>query len=59
MAMDMMRYNLFLQQTDEATIHLNTWRGTELDKDMQERKDNWNAILAFNATLVVTWGLHF
>ena len=59
MAMDMMRYNLFLQQTDEATIHLNTWRGTELDEDMQERKDNWNAILAFNATLVVTWGLHF
>jgi len=59
MAVDIMRYNIFLQQTDQATIHLNTWTGNALDEDMQDRKDNWNSILAFNATLVVTWGLHF
>ncbi|HIL88428.1 MAG TPA: hypothetical protein EYM25_06930 [Deltaproteobacteria bacterium] len=59
LAVDIMRYNVLLQQTDKATIYLNTWTGNELNEDIQERKDNWNAILAFNATLVVTWGLHF
>ena len=54
-----MRYNVFLQQTDKATIHINTWTVNKLNEDMQDHKDNWNAILAYNATLVVTWGLHF
>ena len=59
LAVDIIRYNVFLQQTDKATIHINTWTGNQLNEDMQDRKDNWNAILAYNATLVVTWGLHF
>ena len=56
---DIIRYNVFLQQTDKATIHINTWTVNELNEEMQDHKDNWNAILAYNATLVVTWGLHF
>jgi hypothetical protein len=59
LAVDIMRYNVFLQQTDKATIHINTWTVNKLNEDMQDHKDNWNAILAYNATLVVTWGLHF
>ena len=59
LAVDMMRYSVFLQQTDKATIHINTWEGNKLNEEMQDSKDNWNAILAYNATLVVTWGLHF
>ena len=59
LAVDMMRYSVFLQQTDKATIHINTWTVNELNEEMQDHKDNWNAILAYNATLVVTWGLHF
>ena len=59
LAVDMMRYNVFLQQTDKATIHINTWTVNELNGYMQDSKDNWNAVLAYNATLVVTWGLHF
>jgi len=59
LAVDIMRYNVFLQQTDKATIHINTWPGNELNEHMQGSKDNWNAVLAYNATLVVTWGLHF
>jgi hypothetical protein len=59
LAVDMMRYNVFLQQTDKATIHINTWEGNKLNGYMQDSKDNWNAVLAYNATLVVTWGLHF
>jgi len=53
LVLDIIRYNVFLQQTDKATIHINTWTVN------QDHKDNWNAILAYNATLVVTWGLHF
>jgi hypothetical protein len=59
LAVDIIRYNVFLQQTDKATIHINTWTVNKLNEDMQDHKDNWNAILAYNATLVVTWGLHF
>ena len=59
LALDLMRYNVFLQQTDKATIHINTWTVNELNEEMQDHKDNWNAVLAYNATLVVTWGLHF
>ena len=59
LAVDIMRYSVFLQQTDKATIHINTWTVNELNEEMQDHKDNWNAILAYNATLVVTWGLHF
>ncbi len=59
LVLDIIRYNVFLQQTDKATIHINTWTVNQLNEDMQDHKDNWNAILAYNATLVVTWGLHF
>ena len=59
LAVDIMRYNVFLQQTDKATIHINTWTVNKLNRYMQDSKDNWNAVLAYNATLVVTWGLHF
>ena len=59
LVVDIIRYNVFLQQTDKATIHINTWTVNELNGYMQDSKDNWNAVLAYNATLVVTWGLHF